>query len=72
MMHRPYGEKNPKNPCMVGGNCKSHDPRAFSEKIMQEKDAYPIYKRSNNCVTISQKKIKLSIFYFQTSIYFLH
>ena len=53
MMHGPCGDKNPKNPCMVNGNCKSHYPKAFSEKTMQRNDAYPICKRSSNRVTIS-------------------
>lgn len=48
MMHGPCGKNRPTNPCMKDGQCKSHYPRPFSNKSIQGKDGYPIYKRRNN------------------------
>ncbi|XP_047258751.1 uncharacterized protein LOC124890949, partial [Capsicum annuum] len=48
MMHGPCGKNSPANSCMKDGQCKNHYPRSFSNKLIQRKDGYPIYKRRND------------------------
>lgn len=48
MMHGPCGRNNPINLWMKDGQCKSHYPKPFSNKSVQGKDRYPIYKRRND------------------------
>ena len=48
MMHGPCGVLNSKNTCMENGSCRYHYPRTFSEKTLQGKDSYPIYRRRDD------------------------
>lgn len=48
MMHGPYGEANPKNSCMVEGECKNHYPKEFAEVTLMGKTSYPVYRRRDN------------------------
>ncbi|KAM3303946.1 hypothetical protein P3S67_014978 [Capsicum chacoense] len=48
MIHDPYGKNCPENSCMKDEQCKNHYPQPFSNKSLQGKDGYPIYKRQND------------------------
>ncbi|XP_016544204.1 uncharacterized protein LOC107844258 [Capsicum annuum] len=48
MIHGPSGNSHPVNSCMKDGQCKNYYPRPFSNKSLQRKDGYPIYKRRND------------------------
>ncbi|GJT32310.1 ATP-dependent DNA helicase PIF1-like protein [Tanacetum coccineum] len=60
MLHGPCGELNPNNVCMKkNGTCKNSYPKAYSDETTQTTDAYPIYRRRNNGVTVKVRKAKL-------------
>ncbi|KAM3202933.1 hypothetical protein P3L10_030559 [Capsicum annuum] len=48
MIHSPCGKNRPENSCMKDGQCKNHYPQPFSNKSLQGKDGYSIYKRRND------------------------
>ncbi|XP_073273312.1 uncharacterized protein [Primulina huaijiensis] len=60
MMHGPCGTLNRNNSCMIGGRCKSHYPRQFSEYYVQGLDGYPIYQRRDDSRTINVQNAELS------------
>ncbi|XP_071724388.1 uncharacterized protein [Rutidosis leptorrhynchoides] len=60
MLHGPCGDKNPYNVCMKKeGKCKNSFPKPFSNETIQTSDAYPIYRRRNNGVTVNVRGARL-------------
>ncbi|KAG6666809.1 hypothetical protein CIPAW_01G058000 [Carya illinoinensis] len=53
MMHGPCGVLNPTNVCMKkNGCCKSQYPKSFASGTTVGNDCFPIYKRSDNGITV--------------------
>ncbi|XP_035539697.1 uncharacterized protein LOC118344048 [Juglans regia] len=53
MMHGPCGVLNPTNICMKkNGYCKSHYPKIFASSTTVGNDCFPIYRRSDNGITV--------------------
>ncbi|KAF5469343.1 hypothetical protein F2P56_013425, partial [Juglans regia] len=53
MMHGPCGVLNPTNVCMKkNGYCKSHYPKNFASSTTVGNDCFPIYRRSDNGITV--------------------
>ncbi|XP_062088611.1 uncharacterized protein LOC133795174 [Humulus lupulus] len=53
MMHGPCGVLNPSNVCMKGNRgCKSNYPKNYASAITVGNDCFPIYRRSNNGMTV--------------------
>ncbi|KAF5480113.1 hypothetical protein F2P56_000882, partial [Juglans regia] len=53
MMHGPCGVLNPTNICMKkNGYCKSHYPKNFASSTTVGNDCFPIYRRSDNGITV--------------------
>ncbi|XP_071713014.1 uncharacterized protein [Rutidosis leptorrhynchoides] len=60
MLHGPCGNKNPTNVCMKkDGKCNNSFPKAYSNETIQTTDAYPIYRRRNNKVTVNVRGAKI-------------
>lgn len=59
MVHGPCGQVNIKCPCMENGMCTKQYPKAFQEKTIETIDGYPMYKRSENGVTVEKKGVRL-------------
>ncbi|XP_075108897.1 uncharacterized protein LOC142180730 [Nicotiana tabacum] len=59
MMHGPCGKHRPTNSCMKDGQCKNHYPRPFSNKSIQGKDGYPIYKRRNDGKIVNVRGMRM-------------
>lgn len=60
MLHGPCGRLNPDNVCMKkDGTCKNAYPKAFCNETTQTLDAYPIYRRRRNGVTVEIRNAKL-------------
>ncbi|XP_075096268.1 uncharacterized protein LOC107806316 [Nicotiana tabacum] len=60
MMHGPCGKHRPTNSCMKDGQCKNHYPRPFSNKSIQGKDGYPIYKRRNDGKIVNVRGMRMN------------
>ncbi|KAL3531639.1 hypothetical protein ACH5RR_005160 [Cinchona calisaya] len=60
MMHGPCEKLNPKNSCMINGECKYHYPRQFCNKTIQGQDGYPIYKRRDDRKEVKVRKAILN------------
>ncbi|GAA0158936.1 hypothetical protein LIER_15839 [Lithospermum erythrorhizon] len=60
MMHRPCGEKNKNNSCMIDGNCKYYYPREFCEQTTQAKEGYPTYRRRRDNKTVQVRNAHLN------------
>ncbi|XP_070009184.1 uncharacterized protein [Nicotiana sylvestris] len=60
MMHGPCGKHHPTNSCMKDGQCMNHYPRPFSNKSIQGKDGYPIYKRRNDGKTVNVRGMRMN------------
>ncbi|XP_075112513.1 uncharacterized protein LOC142182255 [Nicotiana tabacum] len=60
MMHGPCGKHRPTNLCMTDGQCKNHYPRPFSNKLIQGKDGYPIYKRKNDGKIVNVRGMRMN------------
>ena len=58
-IHGPCGEANKNSPCMENGTCTKHFPKQFHEKTIQTYDGYPMFKRSEDGVTIEKKWCKI-------------
>ncbi|XP_060962816.1 uncharacterized protein LOC115724117 isoform X1 [Cannabis sativa] len=54
MMHGPCGDLNKTNVCMKGENprCKNNFPKKYAPFTSVGNDCFPIYRRSNNGVTV--------------------
>ncbi|XP_042968932.1 uncharacterized protein LOC122301587 [Carya illinoinensis] len=53
MMHGPCGVLNPTNVCMKkNGCCKSQYPKSYASSTTVGNDCFPIYKRSDNGITV--------------------
>ena len=53
MMHGPCGVLNPTNVCMKkNGCCKSQYPKSYASGTTVGNDCFPIYKRSDNGITV--------------------
>ncbi|XP_062103455.1 uncharacterized protein LOC133814524 [Humulus lupulus] len=53
MMHGPCGVLNPSNVCMKGNRgCKSNYPKNYASATTVGNDCFPIYRRSNNGMTV--------------------
>ncbi|XP_035540203.1 uncharacterized protein LOC109004666 [Juglans regia] len=53
MIHGPCGVLNPTNVCMKkNGYCKSHYPKNFASSTTVGNDCFPIYRRSDNGITV--------------------
>ncbi|XP_042958175.1 uncharacterized protein LOC122293757 [Carya illinoinensis] len=53
MMHGPCGVLNPTNVCMKkNGCCKSQYPKSYASGTIVGNDCFPIYKRSDNGITV--------------------
>nr|XP_043618634.1 uncharacterized protein LOC122590494 [Erigeron canadensis] len=60
MLHGPCGILNVDNVCMKkNGTCKNSYPRPYSNETTQTSDAYPIYRRRKNGVTVKVRKATL-------------
>nr|XP_043620138.1 uncharacterized protein LOC122591985 [Erigeron canadensis] len=60
MLHGPCGILNVDNVCMKkNGTCKNSYPRPYSNETTQTSDAYPIYQRRKNGVTVKVRKATL-------------
>nr|XP_016442786.1 PREDICTED: uncharacterized protein LOC107768197 [Nicotiana tabacum] len=60
MMHGPCGENRRTSPCMKDDQCKFHYPRPFSNKSIQGKDGYPIYRRRNDGKTVNVRGMNMN------------
>ncbi|XP_009791383.2 uncharacterized protein [Nicotiana sylvestris] len=60
MMHGPCGKHRPTNSCMKDSQCKNHYPRPFSNKSIQGKDGYPIYKRRNDGKIVNVRGMRMN------------
>lgn len=47
-VHGPYGNANPKCPCMVDDKCSKKFPKSFNEVTTFDNNGYPIYGRMDN------------------------
>ncbi|XP_062075423.1 uncharacterized protein LOC133779481 [Humulus lupulus] len=53
MMHGPCGVLNPSNVCMKGNHgCKSNYPKNYASATTVGNDCFPIYRHSNNGMTV--------------------
>ncbi|XP_042942909.1 uncharacterized protein LOC122277096 [Carya illinoinensis] len=60
MMHGPCGVLNPTNVCMKkNGCCKSNYPKNYASATTVGNDCFPIYRRSNNGVTVKVRSQNL-------------
>ncbi|XP_070022215.1 uncharacterized protein [Nicotiana sylvestris] len=59
-MHGPCGKHRPTNSCMKDGQYKNHYPRPFSNKSIQGKDGYPIYKRRNDGKIVNVRGMRMN------------
>ncbi|KAG7951593.1 hypothetical protein I3843_12G015700 [Carya illinoinensis] len=60
MMHGPCGVLNPTNVCMKkNGCCKSNYPKNYASATTVGNDFFPIYRRSNNGVTVKVRSQNL-------------
>lgn len=51
-IHGPCGNQNRNSLCMKNGSCKRQYPKQFAGTTVQGTDSYPIYKRSDTCISI--------------------
>ena len=52
MLHGPCGTARPTSPCMMDNKCSKRYPKGFTDETLPEVDGYPVYRRSNDGVTV--------------------
>ncbi|XP_024974774.1 uncharacterized protein LOC112512875 [Cynara cardunculus var. scolymus] len=54
-MHDPCGHLRLSSPCMQGEpkKCRFNYPKQFNDKMMQDEDSYPLYRRRNSGINVN-------------------